>query len=288
MKIRSSIVVVVAWLFILQSWKVSQASEEKTIGFVLEISGGWLANGMPIKLGEKVLAGSKITHAESSANTLGARILIMQLDNTSLMLSCPQGKPCESRDLPVELGKQSALQQRVIGAVMRIFGQNPERYVPILSRSLDIVRKGKAKDVVMELRDGTISFDPVLAQLSESDGSLRLGFQSLEFNDSSSTTAGAKQVIVNFDPKNEQSAPANGLTAGLYRVLILGPKSSEHQPTGIEFWALLVPQAKYNKASADFSDAEAVVHGWGKDSDDIAKREFLRSYLANLQQVNLR
>src|SRR3989442_7445064 len=153
--------------------------QQKTVGFVLELSGTWVVDGSPLQRGQALPAGAKVrvspvAQFEERANSF---IRIILLNNEPLSRSCDTTALCNDPIiLPTSLGNTSSLLERMSQVASRLFSRQQGRFAPTLSRG----GANDLPDAVIELRNGKIMLKPLFEHVRP--GLYRLDFQQINPN----------------------------------------------------------------------------------------------------------
>jgi hypothetical protein len=253
------------------------ASQEPTIGFVLEIRGRWTVAGQPVARGQAITASSRITIvSEPAGNGVASScITIVLLNNRSLGCGCGQSRPCDSGviEVPRRITSSSTVTARIIEAALRLFSRQPERYVPALSRS------GSARDFdgVVKLAGSQIHF----AEPLPCDAGIPYSLLLRQVDSTPGAGVVARSSAPFFCVQSLHAAEfPESLRPGLYRAR-LAPTSFDAGPA-FESWILVAAGRDYDAYEGEFVRMTDSTLAWASNVSPATFRGFKRACLAQL------
>jgi hypothetical protein len=232
-------------------------------GYVAAKEGHWTLYGAGIaqrevRLGMAVPPGALLAFTGESPRS--ARIVVRRLDGEVVVRECT----AEGCGAPLRIGgegREPGPAGRIVEAVAALFGHDPERYLPLMSR-------GGAgwSSAVLALDGGAADLAPVLAAAPPGPLSLRL--EPLEADG-----AVADSFALDWRPGAPAVASLPGARPGLYRLVSLGAPPREA-------WVLLRPPPRAAEDAARFREAAALAPPRAGALDE--RETFLRAYLHHL------
>ena len=259
-------------------------TQPKTVGFVLELSGGWVLDGARVQRGQALAAGARVrVSAAAQCHELAqCSITIILLNNELVSRSCNTTESCSDPIvLPNSLSATSSLLERISQVAARLLSGQQGRYVSTLSRG----GVNDLSDGVIELTEDKVILKPLFKHVRT--GSYRLDFRQVKA-DGELSEAPPISRVVNLERHRVSplDALADGFLPGLYSVSLLEGESGEL--TGVPAWVLIVSSEQYGRASASFQDAVALTARWRKEVPEQTVRFFLRAFLQYLAEKETR
>ncbi len=271
------------WFFLLCViclWQNAR-SQERQIGFVLDVHGEWLVAGKPLHKGEPVQADDEVRMSPKAKFGDGKIyfINIILLNNRSLSKACSTLQSCsEPLLIPPSINVAPSLAQRISEAAMRLFSRQPERYVPTLSRSVLVPDESLAEGLV-KLDGNTMTLAGLLINMKRETYVLDL--RAIGLGGEAADGTGSTVVQFDWNVGSSSVITVSRLRPGLYDARLLKRAKDEVVPTDAEAWLLVVDSSRYDKVSRSFREAVEVTKQWD-GVDEYAKRSFLRACLEYL------
>ena len=268
--LRISFMVSGGLLVLLAVCSATSAQQDRSIGFVLELVGSWTADGTSLRIGDAVSPGAEIKAVRGSGRQASSSIGLVLLDGKVVRLSCGNEKPCEPHRLPTSLVRSSSLLERVSAAASNLFGKQPGRYIPTITRGGGETARA-CLEAVVKLDDGKLSVAPMMKGFR--DGQYALSFQ--PGGQAGAPTAGIPVAFVWQSNLEESAVPVDKLSPGLYSVTVRELGDLEGSCIAQNLWALIVTRAEYDQAAGEFKQVCDGVNSW-QGISEAGKRSFLR------------
>ena len=263
----------VSWVSAAQPENINHA-DTSVVGYVFKMTGEWLQDGSPLKQGERVFAGARITISPDflARNRTDAEIVVHLANGQREERSA---KNPGSLSEPIELEPLKTPDSgfaKVVNAVQSLFAKQPERYIPVMTRS---ERRQPLQEAVVTLQNGTTNLTSLFE--SASQGKYLVRFRALSV-DAPSSTSVPNKANVDWDPAAKSGAKISLAAPGLYRVSIL---DLEEQPLG-GTWILVCKPENFQAAEKAFAEALELTKRWGPGIPDEERHAVLRAYLEYL------
>jgi hypothetical protein len=249
-------------------------AQRRNVGLVVAVDGPWLADGQPVKRGQSLLSGARISAPSANfALPTAYRISVRLLNDQPWSRTCNSVSACsETVLLPTALGEAAPFLSRLADAFTRLVRDPEERYAVAKSRSGETT-KG-LPDAVVRVESGQVFVGPLFDDLPR-------GRYVLEFWRPG--TASSTGLTVSFDwTRMLQGAqwPDNA-PPGVYEVTLYR-ESAKDVPIGSPAWWLVEPPARYPQSKAAFDEAVAATASWRRDVDQDSVTDVLHAYLDSL------
>jgi hypothetical protein len=249
------------------------AHANANIGRVLDVSGEWRLweNGRDVG---RIELGQAVTSMSTARPRSDEGWLVIHL-NDDRVIRCEVGNlgACAR---PLVLRGHSTGSGRFFTAVAYLFVSQPELYELVMARGPG---EENLREAVVSLDGGQIDLGPVFATMHR-------GLYRLRLSPARTNATGKKFESFDFDWR--AGAPSKvsiqGLTPGLYRVLLLDPQKDD-EPKGADAWVLVTDAEKYAEVYAKFQEAAEWSRGWHEGTAQRAERIFLRVYLDSLTRT---
>lgn len=253
------------------------AQPEQSVGFVLEIFNGWTVNGAEIRIGQSLPPGGEVKAVRTKGRQGVSRLAIVFLDSTVIQLECAKDKPCDPYRLPMSLVPSSSLFERICAAGANLFGRQPERYIPAITRSGDST-KPLVLEGVLELLDGELEVAPLMNYFS--DGDYALSFRR-PTDDPGSVPV--PPVALNWESGRQEQSVTVKLFPGLYSVTVRSLTDADAGCRTENAWVLIVGGAGFEVVDREFRQIRDGVQAWDGVSE-AGRRSFLRIALETLAE----
>jgi hypothetical protein len=262
-------------LFILS---LAPAARAQHVGYVFELGGEWLlGHGSPRRLsrGHKLPAGGTV-YVQSPSS----RDHIVILDNNGEIIARRRCSVAEDCNRPIVLPKAGKARPSSVGvvfsSVMKLLWGEPERYIPLRSRGLELT------EGVARLNKGEVDLSPVLKRMAAGDYHLRM--REVMRGDKTADGQWLGPFALKWEPPGPAALPVAGLRPGLYEVASLDYSGGMYMPKGESAWVLVGEAGTFEKASAAHEEALALTGKWGDAVTPAAARGFVRAHLSHLSR----
>jgi hypothetical protein len=268
-KINSALgLISVALISLLAVGFSASAAQTQQIGFVLDINGEWFLNGKTsLHATSKLPAGGVIR--ASSASDRSFYIVIADLNGKIIEeRECRKAGECNN---PIQLPQFPGIISRIFGAVERLLGANPPRYVAPISKGDDL------SEAVVKLDGSQIDLTDVFNTIEAAEYFVR--FDPIIRRDSPSKAKSFGPIAFRWDPSRSRHLGVNGLKSGLYRLSIMEKHGNGFDDTGQYAWVLVSNALDYGKNTNSFGEALTLTQQWGRRVRSDVRRSFLRASL---------
>lgn len=245
-------------------------------GFVKDIEGKWLLDGRPLKRGQALPAGGRITFDPSG----GPRGFITLGDNnarTTIHQNCEKHDECKSALIvPDSVPEEPSF----VGEIVEIVRRRWFQFNRVVGSAIS--RTGALKDAVVRVKGSKVDLSPAFANMRR--GQYLLRFVPKSRKPDAIQDAALKMVTFNWTPETLTTISVAGLTPGTYEVQFLSPEDKKPLEPGTEGWILVANAADYERARCAYMQALAITSQWGEDTRAETVRDFHRTYLEYLGQ----
>jgi hypothetical protein len=246
----------------------------KQVGYVKDMRGDWFLDNRPLRRGQALPDGGRITYKPSGESH--SFIAIGDLNaRTVIYKNCDNPGECNQ---PIILtgfeAPEPSLVTTVVGIVMDAFFRKLPEHRSAISRG-DALREG-----VVKLEGNKVELSPAFANMKR--GKYLLRFVPISRKPDAKRDASLNMVSFYWDPQKPAKLEVKGLTRGAYELQQLKLEDWEPQEPGTEAWILIADAAEYDKALCSYQQAVAITSQWGKDTRPTTIRDFLRAYLEHL------
>jgi hypothetical protein len=226
-------------------------------GTVLGILGAWTKDGKPLRFGNEVSLGDKLSAERSGSITV-------EFGDGIVSYSCDQ--PC-TRTLAANDRKPVGGLARIMAVIRPIFLKEGDRLIAAVSRGADV------SEAVVPLKGNQVDLSGMLTDLAPGRYSAR--FKPV-------VAAGTEGPMVGLQHANgSPSIVTATIRPGLYDVELF----KDGQPLGMGAWVLVSGPQTFAADSEAFRQASSVAANWSPNADARSVRAFLR---ANLESLALR
>jgi hypothetical protein len=252
-------------------------SEEKPIGFVLDLTGRWSINGTALSKGQAVPHGGRIRFSGTVEEAGRASVTIILLNNTSIYINCGTPGACgKDYELPASLAGSESLADRLTEAILKLFGQKPNQYVPALARGA--IPECRLQEAVVKLQDRRVMAAPLLAPCRT--GRYLLGWKKI--SNGVVNEVNAFSFEVSWDPARTSEFRADGIQEGLYQISVSPLPRLQNADAAVTSWLLILSGEKYSRAAAEYRGIASAVEKWDSHISLTARLAFLRACLDGL------
>jgi hypothetical protein len=239
-------------------------AQRHDIGFVLSLEGPWLADGQPLRKGQAVASGSRITLAADADFARNKRFFVsfVLANDSTRFRACDTRRSCDLPFvLPESLNAPTSLVSRISEAFALIF-KDPERYAGVISR--DGSGATQLPDGVIRLAAGQLAIGPLFQNITP-------GLYAIQFRHVESVSQQTWMMDFDWDGRRLSAPPPSGLQPGLYLVALYRTTANA-DPLGVEAWVLVDTPARYDRSSTAFREAASLAQSWaaGSDANDLA------------------
>jgi len=252
----------------------SSHSDASVVGYVFKMTGEWLQDGSPLKQGERVFAGARITVSpDALAQDPSDAEIIVHLASGQREERSAKNPGSLSEPIELELLKTpDSGFAKVVNAVQSLFVKQPERYIPVMTRGQ---RSQTLQEAVVTFQNGTTNLTSLFESVPQGKYLVRLRALSVE---GASATSLSNKANVDWNPSAKSGAKISLAAPGLYRVSIL---DLEERPLG-SAWVLLCKPEGFQAAEKAFGEALELTKKWGAGVSDEERHALLRAYLEYL------
>jgi hypothetical protein len=237
----------------------STALAQSVVGFISSMSGKWTVNGVPVALGQSVVAGTHVILDPASPRGSSIQIYYEMLPP----YSCPNENERLCGDVPVKnTPPASSLVARLFAEIGRAFGSPESR--PVLS----MTRGASIPDGYAIIDAGQLSIHQPPGDSPPDSYALRLRRIHLD-----GQLDAPEAPILHWRSGNP--VVVSGLRPGFFRADLLGALS---KPSGDFFLILVLSPADAHSVASEFSALTALSEKWSP-ADQSSAVLVLRSFL---------
>lgn len=270
---RTSTILILITLAVVALLLADGVLAQSTIGYVLNLHGDWVVNNysQTLKVGSPLPAKGRVQVRSPSEDDFieiadrRGRVIINK--------SCYGGACRESFRLPP---KESDTFSQIFEVGIAILFNDPARFTVLISRG------GELREAVVKVSGEQAELSSVMANKGSGRYCLRFVPKSAD-----AATKDAPQldpVCVDWDANKLLPVSVKNLTPGLYEVQLLNSQDMEPEGPGTEAWVLFVRPERFDEAARSFKEATTLVNSWGRSTRTGTKRQFLRGFLAYLDE----
>lgn len=272
MRSRAGVTLILFGVVALLPAAVWCARAQEQAGFIVNMSGGWSVScggrTDQLRKGQAVPGNCVIRPAPS--NNPKDFITVALRNGREFYCTGEQLDGCAQ---PISAAGGGTLTRRIALAVLRLFVKDPARYRFGISRG----QNEELQEAVLRLDGERLDLSPVFKNMEAGRYLLRFDPPPGQAGAPSAEPAGA--ITFDWQPSRATPVLAGGVRAGLHKIVLLEPRTEEHEPTGENAWVLIVPPNRYRRVSDSFRRAVELTDGW---RDREAAHSFLRAYLDSL------